>query len=43
MQYKLTALGDNSLKKAGFHDDGHGLYLRIKKSGTKSLVFRLVS
>jgi len=37
---KLTDRSVRSLKDAGYHSDGDGLYLQISKSGTKSWIFR---
>ena len=38
--HRLTAVKANALKRAGYHADGGGLYLRIKDGGSKSWVFR---
>ncbi len=38
--HRLTAVRANALKRAGYHADGGGLYLRIKDGGSKSWVFR---
>ncbi len=35
-QHKLTAIKVDRLKKPGHHGDGHGLYLIVRKSGSKS-------
>lgn len=37
---KFTDRAARSLRAAGFHSDGQGLYLRVKSSGAKSWVFR---
>ncbi len=37
---KLTDRAVRSLKEAGYHSDGDGLYLQISKSGAKSWIFR---
>jgi integrase len=37
---RLTAVKVASLKRAGYHADGGGLYLRIKPAGTKSWIYR---
>jgi integrase len=37
---KLTALSVKRLRRRGMHNDGHGLYLQIAESGTKSWVLR---
>ena len=37
---KLTALGIARLKTPGRYSDGHGLYLQVSETGTKSWLFR---
>lgn len=39
---KLTARKVSSIKEAGRHSDGGGLYLSVSKAGTKSWVFMWV-
>jgi hypothetical protein len=37
---KLSALRVEKETKPGLYGDGHGLYLRVSKTGAKSWVFR---
>ena len=37
---KLTALAIARLKTPGRYSDGHGLYLQVSETGTKSWLFR---
>lgn len=37
---KLTALGVQQEKRAGYHSDGAGLYLQVSEARTKSWIFR---
>jgi hypothetical protein len=38
--HRLTDAVARRLARPGMHDDGNGLYLKIKDSGTKSWVLR---
>ena len=37
---KLSALAVKNLQKAGYHNDGNGLYLQVSSTGSKSWIFR---
>ena len=37
---RLTIAKARSLNKPGRHSDGSGLYLRVRKSGSKSWIFQ---
>ena len=40
MRNKLTPTAIHKTKRAGYHSDGGGLYLRVTRAGTRSWIFR---
>ena len=40
MRNKSTPTAIHKTKRAGYHSDGGGLYLRVTRAGTRSWIFR---